>query len=92
MKDSSKESKGKSFTMHRMKNQSFYRICAQSKTLDISQNASKAEVLFENLEDGDISIEASITSHQQEKFLKIMNLDGITQEDIMKSLSLEDNI
>ena len=38
------------------------------------------------------SIKSEIISHCESKFAKIMELDGITCEDIMKSLNIKDNI
>ena len=38
------------------------------------------------------SIKSEIISHCESKFAKIMELDGITSEDIMKSLNTKDNI
>lgn len=37
-------------------------------------------------------VDAEIISHAEEEFLQIMQLDGITPKEIMKSLNLEDNI
>ena len=37
-------------------------------------------------------VDAEIISHAEEEFLQIMQLDGITPHDIMKSLNLEDNL
>ena len=38
-----------------------------------------------------IGIQAEIISHAESKFLEIMEMDGITAADLMKSLSLEQN-
>ena len=39
-----------------------------------------------------INIKADIICHSQNKFKKIMALDGVTTKDIMNSLKIEDNI
>ena len=38
-----------------------------------------------------LDIKAEITSHQEEKFAKIQEMDGISPSDIIRSLSLERN-
>lgn len=38
------------------------------------------------------SIQSEIISHCESKFAKIMELDGITCDDIMKSLNIQDNV
>ena len=66
----------------------------------IGQNdAGNLEIEFSNLQqrhqnkqDDTIFIKSDIVSHCESKFAKIMELDGITSQDIKDSLNLEDNI
>jgi 1-phosphatidylinositol-4-phosphate 5-kinase len=39
----------------------------------------------------ELKLKSTLKSHKESKFAKIMKLDGISPEDMMKSLSLEEN-